>query len=895
MVEYLAELEVYNRKRNFGRTPEPKGNNRTSRRKPAGKDDMRFVVQKHDATRLHYDFRLEAKDGLLKSWAVPKGPSVDPSVKRLAIMTEDHPGDYIEFEGEIPKGNYGAGSVIVWDTGAYRTERDLDEQISKGKISFSLCGKKLKGSYTLVRTKKDTNQWLLIKGRDEYASSEDDLELTPRSVLSGRTIIPGGGKIDTIQGFAKKFPEFIKPMLAMPVSESFDNKDWVFEVKWDGVRALLFRNKSEGILQIRSRKGNEISYRYPEITASADSLVRCNNSVVLDGEIVVLNKSGVPDFQRHQSRMNVDDKRDIARLSSAAPAIYYVFDILYLDGMSLEHLGFIKRREVLAKVMRGGGSGSFLRISEFIEGQGKEVFRNALAMKLEGVVAKHKYGKYQQGARSSAWLKIKGVLTQDCVVIGYTRGEGNREGLFGSLILAANVNEKLRFVGHSGSGFGFDQLEESLQMMKPLIIDHCPIDNVPYVNRKPVWLRPELVAEVKFHGWTKEKIMRAPIFVRFREDKTPKECIIETPKETEKVLDTVDPAPTARADGAKKKLDSPSGSFSNMQKVFWPGSSSLPDRKALTKQDLLDYYGSISDYILPHLRDRPLSLSRYPDGIHGKSFYHKNWDKDKPGYVRTIQVFSESSGRVINYLICNNEESLLWLANLGCIEMHPWYSRVHDFSACKKVAQDSKEQAESEAFEEARCGLGIPDFIVFDLDPYIYSGMERKGQEPEYNTKGFKAAVEVALMLKDLLESLRVKSYVKTSGKTGLHIFVPVAPDYSYGQTRQFAELVGRMLKGKASNKITMEWSTDKRKGKVFFDYNQNAMGKTLASVLSVRPTASATVSMPLDWKSIDKVLPTDFTMMTVPDLIRQSGDPWKDILVNRQDLAKILNDVSAT
>jgi bifunctional non-homologous end joining protein LigD len=308
---------------------------------------------------------------------------------------------------------------------------------------------------------------------------------------------------------------------------------------------------------------------------------------------------------------------------------------------------------------------------------------------------------------------------------------------------------------------------------------------------------------------------------------------------------------------------------------------------------LLDYYDSVSAYLLPHLRDRPLSLSRYPDGIQGKSFYHKNWDKAKPEYVKTIQVFSESSHRIINYLICNNKESLLWLANLGCVEMHPWYSRVHDFSACNKVAENSKEQAESGVLEEAKCGLAIPDFVVFDLDPYIYSGEEKKSQEPQFNVKGFKATVEVALMLKDLLKSLKIKSYVKTSGKTGLHIFVPVAPHLAYDQTRQFAQLIGRMLIQKASDKITMEWSTERRKGTVFFDYNQNAMGKTIASILSARPTTSATVSMPLDWKAIDKVLPTDFTLMNVPEILKQWGDPWKDILNAPQDLAKLLDTVS--
>lgn len=868
----LLQLQEYERKRNFDRTPEPR-----ARRFKSSPGRLRFVIQKHDATRLHYDFRLETRDGVLKSWAVPKGISLDPSEKRLAIMTEDHPGDYIDFEGEIPEGNYGAGTVIVWDTGRYESEKDIDEQVDEGKIRFTLFGEKVKGSFSLIRTKRNEKQWLMIKAKDEHASPEDLAVSMPQSVLSGNKIKPKRrtGKEVQPAGVAKEFPSSVKPMLALPVDEPFDKEDWVFEVKWDGVRAILFYNKSDGILQIRSRKGNDISHRYPEVIRDVDSLVKCNNSAVLDGEIVVLDKDGIPDFQRHQKRMNVDAKKDIEFLSRQYPATYYVFDILYLDGMSLEELDFVSRRQILSRVLPN--SSARIRISEYIEGQGNKIFENAIAMKLEGIVAKYKYSKYLQDARSAAWLKIKGVATQDCVVIGYTEGEGNRKGYFGSLILAAYDRGKLRFVGHSGSGFGFDQLEDTLRMMQKLRTGRRPIDHVPYVNRQPVWLRPELVVEVKFQGWTEEGNMRAPIFVRFREDKKPEECIIETPKKTDRIVDHA-AKPSETAAPAKP-------SFSNLDKVFWNASSG---HKALTKADLIDYYDAVSVYLVPHLRDRPLSLKRYPDGIHGKSFYHKNWEHARPDYVKSIRVFSESSSRTINYLVCNNRETLAWLANVGCIEMHPWYSRVHDYSACTRLAEAQAEEEEP-ALDEIKCGLEKPDFIVFDLDPYIYSGKERKGDEPEYNVKGFKAAVGVAYELKELLQGFRIESFVKTSGKTGLHIFVPIAPKYSYDQTREFAEVVGKILARKLPDKITMEWNTAKRKGKVFFDHNQNAKGKTIASVLSARPTASATVSMPLEWKKLDQILPTDFTMLTVSDILKRTGDPWREILEKKQDLNKLL------
>jgi bifunctional non-homologous end joining protein LigD len=681
-------------------------------------------------------------------------------------------------------------------------------------------------------------------------------------------------KEQVMEGRPSRFPSSIRPMLAMPVDRLFHDDDWVFEVKWDGVRALLFWNKSEDVLRLQSRKGGDITHRYPEILRSVNS-IRVSNSVVLDGEIVVLDRNGIPDFQRHQTRMNVDSPREISYLSRESPATYYVFDILYLDGLSLEGLDLISRREILSKVLSASGR---IRVSDFIQGRGESVFKNAIAMGLEGIVAKYKYSKYLQGARSSAWLKIKGVLTQDCVVIGYTRGEGNREGYFGSLILAAYDGAKLRFVGHTGSGFGFDQLEETLEMMKKLAVDECPIDHVPYVNREPVWIRPELVVEVKFHGWTRDGAMRAPIFVRFREDKRPEDCVIEKPKDAEQMVKA--------EEKTEAKTPKDNQNFTNLEKVFWNASASHP---VLKKKDLIEYYDRMIRYILPHLKDRPLSLSRYPDGIMGKSFYHKNWEQARPDYSKSIKIISESSNRIINYLLCNNRETLLWLANLGCIEMHPWYSRVHNYSACAKLAAGKSEPA----LDEAKCGLERPDFIIFDIDPYIYSGKEQKGQEPEYNVKGFKAAVDVAYRLKELFDSLKIRSYVKTSGKTGLHIFVPVAPVYTYDQTRAFAQTIGKILAARSPSKITMEWDTSKRKGKVFFDYNQNAKGKTVASIFSVRPTVSATVSIPLEWSQLDKVLPTDYTIMNVPEVLKASGDPWRDILEKKQDLNELLENVS--
>jgi bifunctional non-homologous end joining protein LigD len=704
-----------------------------------------------------------------------------------------------------------------------------------------------------------------------------------------------------------QFPQSVKPMLAGHTDTPFDNKDWVFEVKWDGVRAILLHNKAKAITEIQSRNGKNITHRYPEITKAIGTvIVKSNESIVLDGEIVVLNKDGIPDFQMHQKRMNVESQRDIEFLSNETPATYFVFDILYIDGRNVEELELSDRRKILNSVIAEGSKR--IRISEYIEEKGKALFKSVIERHLEGIVAKDKRSKYHQGVRSSAWLKIKGILTQDCIVVGYTKGEGNRQDYFGSLILAAYDDRgKLRFIGHSGSGFGFDQLKETLIVMQRLRTDNnfCPLDSVPYTNSKPTWLRPELVAEVKFSGWTQDFIMRAPIFLRFRYDKQPAECLIE-----QEVQQEIDHEDIIIGNGVRKKEGGGGGGeeekgvytmpappspqelkFSNLDKIYWPSTGRL--KKELTKGDLIEYYDKVSKYILPHFKNRPLSLKRYPDGITGKSFYHKNWIQEKPDFVKTIQVFSESKNDVINYLICNNKETLLWLANLGCIEMHSWYSRVHDFNACKSTANRSDDPA---PLDEQKCGLDTPDFVVFDLDPYIYSGKEKEGEEPEYNVKGFKATVDVALDLKDLLGEFHIDSYVKTSGKTGLHVFIPVAPIYGYNQTRTFAEIIGKMLSRRNPGKITMEWNSSNRKGKVFFDYNQNAKGKTLASIFSVRPTTSASVSMPVEWRELSDIQPADFTLVNVPEILlsAKGGNAWSTIYEKKQDLLKMIQQASS-
>jgi bifunctional non-homologous end joining protein LigD len=955
-------LQRYHKKRDFSKTPEPAGSIEQQQRQQVSDTSttsLRFVVQKHEARRLHYDFRLETHDRILKSWAVPKGISLDPKVKRLAVMTEDHPLDYLLFEGVIPKGNYGAGTIIVWDTGHYTTEYDLSEQLEGGKIVFTLFGQKLKGRFSLIRTNrgkgrdvrqerrgegKESNQWLLIKANDEFASTEDLTVDKPESVLTRRTNAELEHnntkrigihshsqeseqkikiKINSEEPHTKEhlkndylnyekqqqeqFPTVIKPMLGTLVNHPFDSKDWVFEIKWDGVRAILFFNKKRQIYELKSRNDKSITRRYPELQSSLEAAINCKESIIIDGEIVILDEKGYPNFQNHQRRMNIDSLRDIDALSNQIPATYYIFDILYLDGNNLQNLSFLDRRHTLSDVIMPNDRA---RISDFVEEKGTQMFTTIKKMNLEGIMAKRKTSKYLQGRRSADWLKIKNIKTQDCIVIGYAKGEGNRQNYFGSLLLAMyDEKGEAVFVGHTGSGFDFNLLDKIYQRMNKMKIDTCPIKYVPYTNNETFWIRPELVAEVKFHGWTNERIMRAPIFLRLREDKSPNECRIEMESPLAGVvsnaggssasttigttnypsldINTKQPTitsnhnPDRRSNNNMQTISATTNkhSFSNLDKIFW---TETKDHNALTKKDLIDYYDKIGDYLLPHLKDRPLSLSRYPDGVSGKHFYHKNWDKEKPEYVETIKVYSETNNSTINYIVCNNKETLLWLANLGCIEIHPWYNRIRDFDSCKQ----------NQDLDEDKCGLNFPDFIVFDLDPYIYSGQEAKGEEPEYNAKGFKAAIEVAYHLKDLFNNLNISSYIKTSGKTGLHIFVPIVSEYTYDQTRRFAEVIGSILVSKYPDKITTEWNAAKRKGKIFFDYNQNSKGKTIASVLSVRPTTSATVSMPIRWEHLSSIFPTDFNLLNVPETIKKIEDPWKDILQQKQDINTLLENV---
>ncbi|MCI0817459.1 MAG: DNA ligase D [Chloroflexi bacterium] len=906
-------LEDYKKKRDFELTSEPPP-------QPPATGDGRliFIVQKHDASRLHYDVRFEV-DGVLKSFPVPKGPSLDPAQKRLAVMTEDHPMSYASYEGVIPKGEYGAGPVIVWDAGTYspdehglffhdraEAERQMREGIEKGKISVFFQGAKLKGSWTFVKTKTD---WLMIKHRDRFDDTERDVTLEDRSVISGLTIadltagrLPDPAQSRLIVGpadieGAKKaaLPRSIDPMQATLTENAFSSPDWYFEPKMDGVRALAFVDGDK--VRLISRRGIDQTKQYPSIV---ESLRGQTERLVLDGEIVALDERGVPSFQAIQQRLGLTRKSEIERMEAELPVYYYVFDLLWAGGYDLRPGRLRDRKMLLAQLLLPDAAVSLL---DHFEADGEAAYRAAVEHGLEGVLAKRRDSTYESGRRSKSWLKVKATREDDFVVGGFSGGAGGRAKTFGALLVGQYDDEgRLVYAANVGTGFDDRTLASLRKRLDAIATDESPFDvmepgSMRFGRPKDVpvtWVRPDLVATVKFSEWTADGHLRAPSFLGLRDDKAPADVHRETATEPPVAASPV--ASVAADDSVESVLDQLAQKkakltlhvggekvpLTNLDKELWPA---WQDQRALTKRDLLTYLARVSPYILPHMRDRPLTLTRYPNGIAESHFYQKHWEGKLPAFVDSVTLWSGGNAKDGNYLLCNNLPTLLWLGQIADIELHTWYSRV---SPDPDGAHLPETYAGSDKrFDQSR--LNFPDFIVADLDPYIYSGEEAKGDEPELNRKAFKKTVEVALWLKELLDSLSLSSFVKTTGKTGLHIYVPILRQLDYDVVRAAAETIGKFLLRAHPRVITMEWSTVKRKGKIFFDHNQNAKGKTLASIYSPRPLPWAGVSMPLRWEELRDVYPTDFTILNAPDRLSEVGDLWANILDEKHDLGAML------
>ena len=865
-------LSEYSAKRKFEATPEP------AAAIPARGGPLLFVIQQHAARRMHYDLRLEC-DGVLKSWAVPKGPSLDPREKRLAAQTEDHPFDYASFEGVIPAGQYGAGEMIVWDCGVYSPDEDAEywfhdhaeaedrvrAGLEKGKLGFFLRGEKVKGSFALVRM-ADRKNWLLIKHKDRFAGAAD-LTALDRSVLSGATLDnvgalplhrPSAGEL-VPHGPAEPMPASLAPMHAELGKAAFDHGDWMWEPKLDGYRALAF--VSEKGVSLKSRRGLALD-AFPRL--EAELAAQAVSTMVLDGELVAFDEDGKPSFNAMQN----------ARPQT--PVVFYCFDLLHFAGLNLRKAPYRDRRRWLAQCLLPSQRIQLVHASE----EGVALQQAALKSGLEGVVGKHKGSAYEPGKRSAAWLKIKATQSAEFVVGGYTRGKGSR-ALLGSLLVGYWDRGKLRYASHVGSGFDDATLAEAKKRLEPLRRDTCPFVEKPPLPNPTTWVEPKVVAEVEFHSWTDDQSLRAPVFLRFRDDLDARQV------RRSQTRSAVDPL-LQQLDNTKASLTLAVGRHAirvtHLDRVYWPADPGLK-QPALTKRDLLRYFLQVGPYMLPHLADRPLTMIRMPDGISGQRFYQKHWHQEAPEFVERMTLFSEHKDESHEYLVCNNLPTLLWLAQSGTLEFHVWHSRARPGSDSPVKSTDYA--GSIEALEGSI--LNYPDYVVFDIDPYIYSGKEAPGDEPELNTVAFEKGKEVAFRVRELLNRMGLEPIVKTSGKTGLHVFLPIRRTIDFDAARQVSESVGRHLVRLYPQDITVEWSVPKRTGKIFMDYNMNVRGKTLNVAYSPRGAPGAPVSMPLTWEELAGAHPLDFRLTNAAVRLAETGDRWHDALTRKQSLEKAL------
>jgi bifunctional non-homologous end joining protein LigD len=895
-------LERYAAKRTFTRTPEPPAQAAPPRTGP-----LMFVVQKHAARRLHYDFRLEL-DGVLKSWAVPKGPSLDPADKRMAVEVEDHPFDYASFEGVIPAKQYGAGNVIVWDCGVYSP--DEDEQYSfgdraaaeararaalaAGKLGFQLRGEKLKGSFALVRTAASPKQWLLIKHRDRFAQANDVLaraasvlcgarleELVPQEPparLPAQRLAPYGPH--------ESFPKKLQPMLAEAGDGARSDPQWAYEPKLDGYRVLAFVQGGQARLQ--SRRGLELTPHFPEL--AAELAAQAGADLILDGEIVALDASGRPSFNALQNRAQLKSAAQIGAAQRDTPVVLVCFDLLHFAGLNLRGAPYRDRRRYLAQCLLPGAHLQLVHASDKAE----ELYRAALGSGFEGLMAKRLDSPYLAGKRSRAWLKIKAAQSAEFLIGGYTRGKGAREPL-GALLLGYREGRSLRYAGHVGSGLDEQIIATLLERGAQLKRRDSPFALEPPLHRPTQWLKPQLVAEVTFSEWTPAGALRAPVFVRLRDDVAPaavvrpaagaRRAAAAVPDDAARAADEVAAILAQlgnRANEFELKVGGTRIKLTHLERIYWPANA-LTRQPGVSKRDLLRYLTRVGRFMLPHLIDRPLTMIRMPEGIGGERFFQKHWAQSLPEFVESVTVFSEHKDERHRYLLANNLPTLLWLGQVGTLEFHVWHSRAQ---LAPEAAGGKTDYASSLAALESSI-LNYPDYLVFDIDPYIYSGKEAKGAEPELNKQGFAVGKRVAFWLRSLLQQMSLQAVVKTSGKTGLHVFVPIERTVTFDEARHICETVGRHVMREHPKDITMEWAVEKRTGKIFIDYNMNVRGKTLNVAYSPRGVPGSPVSMPLTWEELEAAEPMDFTINNVPARLEKNGDRWHDVLETKQSLTQ--------
>ena len=840
------KLRSYRAKRDFSATAEPAG------AEPAGADGLadaarggprepRFVIQEHHATRLHWDLRLE-HDGVLASWALPNGIPAHPAENRLAVHTEDHPLEYLGFEGEIPAGTYGAGTMRIWDRGTFQTHLWSDKKV---EVSFS--GERLAGRYGLFpigRGPDDAKDWMIHR-MDPPADPERE-----------------------------PMPERILPMLAGAGVLPRTQRDWSFEVKWDGVRAIAYAKP--GRLRLESRNLREITEGYPEVRGMLRDLGM--REAVFDGELVAFDEDGRPSFGRLQRRMHVTAPSSVRRLAASTPVVYAIFDLLYLEGHNLMALPYAERRERLEGLGLGGPA---WRVPAVHPGQGARLLEATASQELEGIVAKRLDSRYEPGRRTGAWVKIKHTLRQELVIGGWLPGEGRRTDRIGALLMGlyegSADGRRLRFAGRVGTGFSDRTLEQLGRRLAPLRQDACPFDPVPKLPRNAVFVEPSLVAEIEFTEWTGDQVMRAPSFKGLRDDKEAGEVVREDPSRRSGGVAPDSPrrsggaAPRPGTRAGRRTAPGPAGAvapeelFDEVQRLPDGALAVLADGRTLkisnwdkvlfpqtgfTKGDLIGYYARIADAVLPHLRDRPLTLKRYPNGVQEPYFYEKQSPSHRPAWVQTARIGS------IDYTLAQDRATLIWLANLADVELHTSLA----------LAGDPER----------------PTMLVFDLDPGAPAGIVE--------------CSEVALVLRGLFTQLGLQSTVKTSGSKGMQMYVPLNVDsgsVSYQQTKPFARRVAELLEQRLPELVVSRMTKQLRAGKVLVDWSQNDAHKTTVNVYSVRARERPTVSAPVSWEEVQGCLEArdpellSFETDQVLERVADQGDRFAMLLSTRQELPR--------
>ena len=966
-------LEEYRRKRDFKQTPEPSGD-------PIGRADSdrsawdllphghRFCVQKHRATRMHFDFRLE-HDGVLLSWAIPRGPTLDPSKKRLAVQTEDHPIDYGEFEGVIPSG-YGAGTVMLWDIGTFEwikeSAEDLEKSRVRGDVKFKLTGSKISGEFALIHigergrqyggSSDGTKNWLMLKKRDAFVVPGFEAIDLDVSVKTGRSLAEiareGGGdpremrraraRGETVAPPPAAAPEAPArapaPMLATPIEKPFSREGWIFELKYDGIRAMVSVAGNE--VRITGRRGGDETSRYPEAQAIRAG-IRARQAIV-DGELTVLDAEGRPSFERLQQRINVGRETDARRIAAEHPVTFIAFDLLLLEGRDMLSTELRIRKKTLRETIVDS---PYILFAEHVERDGIALFEVARTSGVEGIVGKRADSQYRPGLRTPDWVKIKSWRSQSCVIAGYTAGRGRRTSQIGALILAVLKDGKLVHCGQVGTGFDEKTLRDIKERLAPLVVPTCQLEKTPKTSEPATWVKPELICEVRYSEWTNEGMLRHPAFQTLRPDQTIEDTSLENIKSNVETAQRIEAAPNVEAaqrieasgnegmpaaqsppdtapsrPGQRRRSahspradtgpgetisarGSPGGSvgssvagvlgdedaspssktdkpketkrggdegpprrqdpdiisalqilrtlhgnarwevagrrlpLTNLDKVLWPADG-------LTKRDMIEYYVRMAPYMIPYLRDRPLSMQVFPDGIDGKSF----WRKDKPEHAPTwIKSWTYHGEKTKTYIVVNEVATLAWVANAGVIDLHPWHSRIDEPNE--------------------------PDWAVFDLDPF----------EPAT----FQDVINIAKLVKAALDHYGMHGVIKTSGQTGLQIYVPVRRGPDYSAVRHWVEEVGRAIDQAAPGRVSWEWAVAKRTGRIRIDYTQNIINKTLAAPYSLRPAPGAPVSTPIAWEELDdpELRPDRWTIATIARRVAEVGDLFAPVLQADQDV----------